>query len=60
MPIKLFEYISYGLPILSTSCMEIIKYINKKNLSLVVNHDVPPFVKGIEEMIKNLGIIRGI
>lgn len=54
MPVKLFEYISFGLPILSTKCDEIANFINRNGLGITVNDDIESFTKGIEKMIEAL------
>lgn len=40
--------------------MEISKHINENKLNLVVNDDVPSFVKGLEEMIRIFGNYQGM
>lgn len=54
MPVKLIEYISFGMPILSTNCEETAKFINKNGFGITVNDNVEDFTKGIKKMIKAL------
>ena len=44
MPVKLFEYISYELPIISTNCKEVAKFINENNIGLVCDDNVQSLV----------------
>lgn len=53
VPIKLFEYISYEKPILSTDCKEISKIINKYNIGKVAKHNSEDLSKAIIEMISD-------
>ena len=53
VPVKLFEYLSYGLPILSTNCTVLEKYISTYNLGIVEEDNEISFAKGIEYMISN-------
>lgn len=47
VPVKLFEYISYGLPIVSTDCHAQAEIINKFNLGIVTNDNSQDIAKGI-------------
>lgn len=40
VPIKLYEYISFGIPIISTNCKEIAKILKGNNLGLVAEDNV--------------------
>jgi len=40
MPVKLFEYISYELPIIATRCKEVAKFIEDNNIGLVTDDNV--------------------
>lgn len=44
MPVKLFEYISYELPIISTNCKEVAKFINENNIGFVCEDNVQSLV----------------
>ena len=50
LPIKLFEYISYNLPIVSTNLNEVDLFINKYNVGLVSSYDANDFAKKILEL----------
>lgn len=47
VPVKLFEYVSYGLPIIATNCNAQAKIINENNLGIVVRDDVNSLLDGI-------------
>lgn len=40
MPVKLFEYISYELPIVATRCKEVAKFIEENEIGIVVDDNV--------------------
>lgn len=50
VPIKLFEYLSYGLPILATNCTEVEEIINNNKLGIVVNDNVTAFAEGLAKI----------
>lgn len=53
MPLKLLEYFSYALPILSTNLNESMKFIKQNNIGLVTNGDnAKDIVNGINQMIE--------
>lgn len=54
MPVKLIEYISFGMPILSTNCDETARFINENGIGITVNDDVDHFTEGIKKMIEAL------
>lgn len=37
VPVKLFEYISYGMPIVTTNCFETAQFVQENNIGIVVN-----------------------
>ncbi len=49
-PIKLFEYISYLKPILSTDCTFSAEFILNNNIGIVVPDSIEQYVAGLEEM----------
>lgn len=51
-PIKLFEYISYLKPILSTDCTFSAEFILKNNIGIVVSDSIEQYTAGLEEMCK--------
>jgi len=50
VPVKLFEYLSYGLPILTTNCSVLMDYVNENKLGLVKEDNTDSFSEGIQEM----------
>lgn len=48
VPIKLFEYLSYGLPIITTNCNAQARIIKEDDLGIVVDDDVDCIAKGIK------------
>ena len=66
MPVKLFEYISYELPIISTNCKEVAKFINENNIGLVCDDNVQSLVNTllsidmdkINELTKNVKLAK--
>lgn len=53
VPIKLFEYISYEKPIVSTNCLEIEKIIKKYNIGKIANADEKSLSEAILNMVNN-------
>lgn len=53
VPIKLFEYISYEKPIVSTNCLEIEKIITKYNIGKIANADKNSLSEAIISMASN-------
>jgi glycosyltransferase involved in cell wall biosynthesis len=45
--VKLFEYISYGLPVLATNCKAQVDIVEKGNLGIVVSDDTPGLLNGL-------------
>ena len=52
MPVKLFEYISYGLPIISTQCKEVANFVNDNEIGIVCEDNVD----SIYSALKNINI----
>lgn len=53
VPIKLFEYISYEKPIVSTNCLEIEKIIKNYNIGKIANANKESLSKVILDMVNN-------
>ena len=51
--IKLYEYMSYGLPIISTDSFETNKIIEKYNIGIITSTDYKDFAKAILKLYKN-------
>jgi len=44
MPLKLFEYLGYGVPVLSTNCQEISKFVNENECGLICDDSVDALI----------------
>ncbi|SDM56504.1 glycosyltransferase [Sediminibacillus halophilus] len=53
VPVKLFEYLSYRLPILTTDCTVLRKYVTENNLGVSKSENIDSFIKGIQYLITN-------
>ncbi|MBO0961640.1 glycosyltransferase [Neobacillus sp. MM2021_6] len=49
--VKLFEYISYGLPVLATNCKAQVNIIEKSKLGLVVPDNAPGIFEGLNTFL---------
>lgn len=49
-PIKLYEYVSYLKPVLSTDCTYSAEFIRENNVGIVVPDSVDGYIAGLEEM----------
>lgn len=47
-PIKLFEYLGYGIPVVSTNCREIEKVINKYNCGIICEDSAEAIAENVE------------
>lgn len=54
LPIKLYEYLSYGLPMVATNCEEMKKVIIENEIGVIANDNVADFSRGIQEMLQNI------
>lgn len=52
MPVKLFEYISYELPIVATNCKEVANFINNNKIGVVVEDNI----ESLSEVLLNINI----
>ncbi len=53
LPIKLFEYISHDLPVVSTDCNEVKSLVEQYDIGIVTKASVDEYSKGIRKMIEN-------
>lgn len=53
IPVKLFEYLSYQLPILATNCNEMEKVINEAKIGYIVEDSVDGLIQGFEHFLNN-------
>ena len=51
LPIKLFDYLSYGRPLLVTSCAEVARVVEEAGCGLVVDDDESAIAGGIRELL---------
>ncbi len=51
MPVKVFEYLSHGLAVVTTNCLEIAAFVRKNGVGTVVNDDARSIAAGVREMI---------
>ena len=51
MPVKLFEYISFQKPIITTNCTDKANFIKRWNIGVVAEDNVPDFAQAIKQMI---------
>ncbi len=58
VPVKLFEYMSYNLPIISTKCFETATFIKQNNIGIVVNDDAKSIAQAIIDVYENPYRIR--
>jgi len=56
MPVKMFEYLSYGLPIVSTNCTEIANFIQSHQVGIVTQDNAESLAKGILELMADHGL----
>ncbi len=53
MPVKLFGYLSYGLPVVVTNCTEVASFVRKNGVGLVVTDDSHAIAAGVRDMVAN-------
>lgn len=53
VPVKLYEYVSYLKPIVSTNCDEIQKIVKENNIGLVIEDNPEQLIKGIEKLLND-------
>ncbi|GAB6168153.1 glycosyltransferase [Clostridium carnis] len=66
MPVKLFEYISFGLPIISTNCKEVAKFINSNKIGVICDDNIESLyntlvnikIDDVKEYSRNVEITR--
>lgn len=51
VPVKLFEYLSHGLAVVTTNCLEIAAFVRKNGVGTVVNDDARSIAAGVREMV---------
>jgi glycosyltransferase involved in cell wall biosynthesis len=58
MPVKLFEYISYGLPVVTTDCTEAARFVRENGLGLVSRDDPQSFAGCIERLYSEPELLK--
>jgi glycosyltransferase involved in cell wall biosynthesis len=58
MPVKLFEYLSFGLPIVATNCKKISEFIQHTNCGRVCEEDPELLADNIEYLCNNAELTR--
>lgn len=53
MPVKMFEYLSYGLPVISSNCFEVEKFIKTHNIGLTFKDNKESFKEALLKVIDN-------
>jgi glycosyltransferase involved in cell wall biosynthesis len=53
MPVKLFEYLSYGLPIVATNCTEIANFISRNKVGLMAEDNAVSLAGRILQSVEN-------
>ncbi|MBN1821371.1 MAG: glycosyltransferase [Prolixibacteraceae bacterium] len=53
MPVKLFEYMSFGMPIVATGCTEMAKFIESNSIGIIVEDNAASLAKGILYLYDN-------
>lgn len=56
MPVKLFEYLSYRLPVIATHCNEMSRFVNENNCGLVCKDTPESLAESIETLITAPGL----
>ena len=53
MPVKLFEYLSYGLPIVSTNCTEMASFISRNKVGLIAEDSASSLADRIRQLVED-------
>jgi len=53
MPVKLFEYLSYGLPIVATNCTEMANFISRNKVGLIAEDNAPSLADRILQLVED-------
>lgn len=51
MPVKLFDYLSYGRPVVTTDCREMAAFVQQNNLGIVVQDSPESMAEGIIRLL---------
>lgn len=53
LPVKLFEYLSYELPVVVTNCKEVASFVKKNKIGLICDDSSKSLAGAVSEIIKN-------
>jgi glycosyltransferase involved in cell wall biosynthesis len=53
MPVKLFEHLSYGLPIVATSCTEMANFVSRNEVGLIAKDNAPSLADRILQLVED-------
>jgi glycosyltransferase involved in cell wall biosynthesis len=53
MPVKLFEYLSYGLPIVSTNCTEMANFISRNRVGLIAEDNASSLADRLLQLVED-------
>lgn len=53
MPVKLFEYLSYGLPVVATNCAEMANFISRNKVGLIAEDNAPSLADRILQLVED-------
>jgi glycosyltransferase involved in cell wall biosynthesis len=51
--VKLYEYMSNGLPIVTTNCIEVARVVSENNIGIVTEDNPEAFAKGIRDLLSD-------
>jgi glycosyltransferase involved in cell wall biosynthesis len=58
MPVKLFEYLSYGLPIVTTNCTEMADFVRRNRTGIVVQDNPLSLAEGVLRIVRDQDLYR--
>ena len=58
MPVKLFEYLSYGLPIVATDCTEMADFVRRNRTGIVVQDNPLSLAEGVLRIVRDQDFYR--
>ncbi|WP_162840303.1 glycosyltransferase family 4 protein [Acetanaerobacterium elongatum] len=53
IPVKVFEYLSYGLPVVTTNCTEIAAFVRRSDVGVIVEDNAAAIADGVSQLIEN-------
>ncbi|MFC3959083.1 glycosyltransferase [Halovivax cerinus] len=60
MPVKLFEYMSFGLPVVSTKCKTIARFVENNGCGVICRDDPVELAEGVMSLMHDLGKVNTI